>query len=157
MQKITPCLWFDRQAEEAARFYCSVFKDSKLGKISYYGDAMPMPKDTVLTVTFSLMGQEYMALNGGPEFKFTDAISLIVHCEDQKEIDYYWRKLSAVTESEQCGWLKDKFGLSWQVVPYDMDDLLDDEDPVRSARVMKAVLGMKKLDMAEIQRAYDGK
>ena len=153
-KKIVPHLWYDTQAREAAEFYCSIFPDSKIKRVTTLRDT---PGGDAEVVSFRLAGQPFMAISAGPLFKFNESVSFMIYCDDQKEIDYYWRKLSAVTESEQCGWLKDKFGLSWQVVPYDMDDMLDDDDPERSARVMKAVLGMKKLDMAEIQRAYDDK
>ena len=150
-KKIVPHLWYDTQAREAAEFYCSIFPDSKIKRVTTLRDT---PGGDAEVVSFRLAGQPFMAISAGPLFKFNESVSFMIYCDDQKEIDYYWRKLSAVTESEQCGWLKDKFGLSWQVVPYDMDDMLDDDDPERSARVMKTVLGMKKLDMAEIQRAY---
>ena len=153
-KKIVPHLWYDTQAREAAEFYCSIFPDSKIKRVTTLRDT---PGGDAEVVSFRLAGQPFMAISAGPLFKFNESVSFMIYCDDQKEIDYYWRKLSAVTESEQCGWLKDKFGLSWQVVPRDMDDMLDDDDPERSARVMKAVLGMKKLDMAEIQRAYDDK
>jgi len=155
-QRITTCLWFDNQAEEAAAFYCSIFKNSKVGKIARYGDAGPGPKGEPMVVTFNLDGREFMGLNGGPIFKFTEAISLVVHCEDQAEIDYYWEKFTADGGQEgQCGWLKDKFGLSWQIVPSIIGQLLTG-DPERANRVMTAVMPMKKLDLQMMQNAYDG-
>lgn len=156
MSRITPCLWFDTQAEEAARFYCSIFKNSKVGRISYYGEGAPLPKGTVLTVTFSLQGQEFMALNGGPAFKFTEAVSFMVNCASQKEIDSYWSKLSAGGQEVECGWLKDKFGLSWQIVPTVIGKMIADKDPARSQRVLQAVMKMKKFDLATLKRAYKG-
>ena len=156
-QKITTCLWFDTQAEPAANFYCSIFKDSEVGKIARYGDAGPGPKGDAMVVTFKLEGREFMGLNGGPKFKFTEAISLVVHCEDQAEIDYFWEKLTADGGQEsQCGWLKDKFGLSWQIVPAIIGELLTG-DPEKSNRVMQAVMPMKKLDIQKMKDAYDGK
>ena len=156
-QRITTCLWFDNQAEEAAHFYCSVFKNSKLGQIARYGDAGPGPKGSIVVITFNLDGREFMGLNGGPIFKFTEAISLVVHCEDQAEIDYYWEKLTANGGQEsQCGWLKDKFGLSCQIVPSIIEKLMTG-DPERANRVMMAVMPMKKLNLQKMQDAYDGK
>src|SRR3990172_3930332 len=144
MQKITPCLWFDNQAEEAANFYVSIFKNSKMGIIARYGEAgaevSGRPKGTVMTVTFKLDGQEFMALNGGPIFKFTEAISFIVNCKTQKEVDELWEKLSEGGKKGQCGWLKDKYGLSWQIVPTALGEMMNDADPAKSERVMKAVL-----------------
>ncbi len=157
MQKITPFLWFDNNAEDAAKFYTSIFKNSKIGKIARYGDAGPGPKGTVMTVEFELNGQQFVALNGGPEFKFTEAISFVVNCESQEEIDYFWGKLTAGGQEVQCGWLKDKFGLSWQIVPTAMPKMLTDPDPAKSQRVMKAMLKMIKIDLPALQRAYDGK
>jgi predicted 3-demethylubiquinone-9 3-methyltransferase (glyoxalase superfamily) len=157
MQKITPFLWFDNNAEDAAKFYTSIFKNSKIGKIARYGDAGPGPKGTVMTVEFELNGQQFVALNGGPEFKFTEAISFVVNCESQEEIDYFWGKLTAGGQEVQCGWLKDKFGLSWQIVPTAMPKMLTDPDPAKSQRVMKAMLKMIKIDLPTLQRAYDGK
>jgi predicted 3-demethylubiquinone-9 3-methyltransferase (glyoxalase superfamily) len=158
MQKITPFLWFDNQAEEAARFYVSVFKNSKITAVSRYGNEGPGPKDTVMTVSFELDGQDFVALNGGPKFKFTEAVSFGVNCETQEEIEYYWEKLTDDGGEEvQCGWLTDKFGLSWQVVPSKIREWMTGKDPARSQRVMHAVMGMKKLDMEAMQRAYDGK
>ena len=156
--KITPCLWFDTQAEEAARFYTSIFKNSKVGAISYYAEGMPMPKGTVLTVMFELDGQELMALNGGPTFQFTEAVSLVVTCEDQKEIDYFWSKLlEGGGQESQCGWLKDKYGLSWQVTPKSIAKMIVDKDPAKVSRVMQALMPMVKLDVAKLEAAYAGK
>ena len=156
MQKITPCLWFDGNAEEAANFYASVFKNAKIDKISRYGDSGPGPKGSVLTVSFELEGLEFTALNGGPKYKFTEAISLHVDCKSQEEVDYYWDKLSEGGEIIQCGWLKDKFGLSWQIVPTALIEKLNDSDPAKASRVMQAMMQMKKLDIAELQKAYSG-
>lgn len=155
MQKITPFLWFDDQAEEAARFYTSVFKNSKLGNVSRYGDAGPGQKGRVMVAQFQLEGQNFLALNGGPRFKFTEAVSFVVNCETQDEVDYFWEKLSEGGRTSQCGWLKDKFGLSWQIVPTAMGKLLGDKDPAKSQRVMQAMLQMTKIDIAVLQRAYD--
>jgi predicted 3-demethylubiquinone-9 3-methyltransferase (glyoxalase superfamily) len=157
MQKITPFLWFDKNAEDAAKFYTSIFKSSKIAKIARYGDAGPGPKGSVMTVEFELNGEQFMALNGGPEFKFTEAISFVVNCESQEEIDYFWQKLTAGGKEVQCGWLKDKFGLSWQIVPTAIGKMLTDPDPAKSQRVMKAMLEMIKIDLPTLQRAYDGK
>jgi predicted 3-demethylubiquinone-9 3-methyltransferase (glyoxalase superfamily) len=162
LQKITPCLWFDKQAEEAAKFYTSIFKNSKIGSISRYGEAgheiHGMPAGTVLTVDFELEGQSFTALNGGPMFKFTEAISFQVHCETQQELDYYWDKLSEGGDknSQQCGWLKDKFGASWQVVPTILPKLLMDPDHRKSERAMQALLKMKKLDIEKLKQAHAG-
>jgi predicted 3-demethylubiquinone-9 3-methyltransferase (glyoxalase superfamily) len=155
-QKITPFLWFDNQAEEAANLYTSIFKNSKMGTISRYGDAGPGPKGTAMTVDFQLGGQEFVALNGGPRFKFTEAISFIINCETQEEVDYFWETLSEGGERSQCGWLKDRFGLSWQVVPIILTKLLLDKDPEKAARVMNAMLQMTKIDIAKLQQAYAG-
>ena len=160
MKAINPCLWFDNQAEEAARFYASIFKDSKIGTITRYGDsaaaAAGRPKGSVMTVTFKLDGQEFMALNGGPIFKFSEAISLMVNCETQEEIDHFWTKLSEGGEEGPCGWLKDKFGLSWQIVPAIMAEWMKDRDTTRSERVMEGLLKMKKLDIKALKQAYEG-
>lgn len=155
MKKITPCLWFDDNAEEAMNFYLSVFPNSKPLEVSRYGEAGPGPEGTVLTATFELNGQELMVLNGGPHFKFTEAISLSVSCETQEEVDEFWEKLSAGGEESQCGWLKDKFGLSWQIVPTALGELISDPDPAKSKRVMEAMLQMTKIDVNALQRAYD--
>jgi predicted 3-demethylubiquinone-9 3-methyltransferase (glyoxalase superfamily) len=154
MQKITPCLWFDDQAEEAVRFYTSIFENSKIGKFAHYGEGAPRPKGSVMTVEFQLDGQAFLALNGGPQFKFTEAVSFIVNCETQEEVDRMWEKLSEGGEQVQCGWLKDRYGLSWQVVPTILAKLLSDPDPVRTDRVMQAVLRMKKLDIEALKEAY---
>ena len=156
-QKFMPCLWFDRNAEEAAKYYTSVFKKSKMGKISYYSEGGPMPAGTVLTVTFSIAGQEFMALNGGPQFKFTEAISFMVNCKTQKEIDYYWEKLSKGGAKIECGWLKDKYGLFWQIVPANIVTMLTDRNKAKASRVMQAVWKMKKLNIKALQLAYNGK
>jgi predicted 3-demethylubiquinone-9 3-methyltransferase (glyoxalase superfamily) len=156
MQKITPFLWFDSQAEEAAKFYCSVFKNSKLGQVSRYGDAGPLPKGTVMTVDFEIQGQKFIALNGGPIFKFNESVSFVVNCADQKEIDDCWDKLTAGGGKEvQCGWLKDKYGLSWQIVPEALPKLIG-KDAAQSNRVMGALMKMVKLDIAELERAAKG-
>ena len=157
MQKITPFLWFDDNAEEAMTFYTSIFRNSKVGRVSRYGDAGPGPKGSVMTAEFELNGQAFVALNGGPQFKFTEAVSFVVHCEDQAEVDEFWNKLSAGGRTSQCGWLKDKFGLSWQIVPTILPKLLSDADAAKSQRVMRAMLQMTKLDIATLKRAYDGK
>jgi predicted 3-demethylubiquinone-9 3-methyltransferase (glyoxalase superfamily) len=156
VQKITPNLWFDTEAEEAANFYTSIFKDSEVVNVMHYGEAGPRPAGMVMTVTFRLQGQEFTGLNGGPEFKFNESISLLVNCESQDEVDEYWERLSEGGEEGPCGWLKDKFGVSWQIVPTVLDVLLQDKDPEKANRVMKAMLQMKKLDIAGLQEAYDG-
>jgi predicted 3-demethylubiquinone-9 3-methyltransferase (glyoxalase superfamily) len=155
MPKTTPCLWFDTQAEEAAEFYTSVFPNSKILDILRHGAAGPGPEGSVLTVTFSLDGQEYVALNGGPEFTFSEAISFQISCESQEEVDTYWSKLTEGGQEGPCGWLKDRYGLSWQVVPTALPELLADPDPGRSQRAMQAMMGMKKIEIAELQRAAD--
>ena len=155
MQKITPFLWFDNNAEEAANFYVSIFKNSKVLTIARYGDAGPGPKGTVLTVNFEIDGQKFIALNGGPQFKFTEAVSFVVNCETQEEIDYFWEKLSAGGEKSQCGWLKDKYGLSWQVVPTILGELMGGNAAERSNRVMQAILQMQKLEIEPLKRAYE--
>ncbi|MFE0136432.1 VOC family protein [Streptomyces sp. NPDC059037] len=155
MPRITPNLWFDTQGEEAAKFYVSVFPNSKITHVSHYGEAGPRPAGTVLTVEFVLDGQPYLALNGGPEFTFNEAVSLSIDCADQEEVDHYWTKLSEGGEEGPCGWLKDKFGLSWQVVPQDLVKLLADPDAGRAQRAMKAMLGMKKIVVAELHKAAD--
>jgi len=159
MQKITPCLWFDNQAEEAAKFYASIFKNSKIGNMTRYGEAgasvSGRPKGSVMTVTFEIEGQEFVALNGGPHFTFSEAISLMVRCETQKEIDEMWEKLSQGGEKGQCGWLKDKYGLSWQIVSPVWDEMLRDKDVAKSERVMKAILQMTKPDIKTVKQAYE--
>ena len=155
MPRITPNLWFDTESKDAAEFYVSVFPNSKVTDITYYNDAGPRPAGTVLTVEFVLDGQEYTAINGGPEFTFDEAISFQVNCESQDEVDYFWAKLSDGGEEGPCGWLKDKFGLSWQIVPTLMDEMIGDPDVEKAQRVMKAMLSMSKLDLAELQRAAD--
>ena len=157
MQKITTFLWFDDKAEEAANFYVSLFKNSKIDTVSRYGDAGPGPKGSVMVVQFQLDGQQFTALNGGPIFKFTEAISLMVTCESQEEVDRLWDKLSEGGQKSQCGWLKDKYGLSWQIVPTALGKLMSDPDRQKSGRVMKAMLQMTKIDIATLQRAYEGK
>ena len=156
MQKITPCLWFDNNAEEAVNHYLSIFKNSKIGQILRCGEAGPGPKGSILTMTFQLEGQDFMALNGGPVFKFNEAISLSVDCKTQAEVDELWEKLSEGGQKSQCGWLKDKFGLSWQVVPSALIKMLQDKNAAKSARVMSAMMQMNKLDIAKLQQAFDG-
>ena len=156
MQKITPCLWFDTEAEEAAEYYVSLFGDSKIIDISRYGEAGPRPAGTVLTVSFQLEGVEFTALNGGPNFTFNEAVSFQVSCESQDEVDRLWNKLTADGGQEgQCGWLKDKFGLSWQIIPDGMSELLSDPDPGRSQRAMQAMLQMQKIDIDAVRKAAD--
>ncbi len=162
MQKITPCLWFDKNAEEAMNYYTSVFKNSKIVSIMRYPDGpleepMKGMEGKVLTGIFELEGQQFMCLDGGPIFKFNEAISFQVECADQEEVDYYWEKLSAVPESEQCGWCKDKFSVSWQIVPKQLGELLNDPDKEKADRVLQAMLQMHKIDIAGLQAAYDGK
>ena len=156
MQKITPFLWFDHQAEEAAKFYVSLFKNSKVLSVSRYGDAGPGPKGTVMVAAFQLDGQEFLALNGGPQFKFSPAISLVVNCETQEEVDNLWEKLSEAGQKQQCGWLQDKYGLSWQIVPTVLLEMLGDKDPEKAKRVMHAMLQMTKMDIKTLKQAYDG-
>lgn len=157
MRGITPFLWFESQAEEAAKFYVSVFPRSQITQTTRYGEEGPGPRGTVMTVAFELDGQEFVALNGGPQFSFTQAISFVVNCETQAEVDAFWEKLSEGGEQIQCGWLQDRYGLPWQIVPTALGRLLGDEDPQRSRRVMKAMLQMKKLDVAELERAHAGR
>lgn len=162
MQNITPCLWFDDNAEEAVKFYTSIFKGSKIKSITKYSEAAAKvagrPKGSVLTVDFRLAGQDFLALNGGPIFKFTEAVSFIVNCKTQKEVDYYWEKLSAGGDrkAQQCGWLKDKYGLSWQIVPTVLNRMLQDKNTAKSERVMSTLLQMKKLDIKALKQAYEG-
>ena len=155
MQKITPFLWFDGEAEEAANFYIAIFKNSKIVDTMRSGDAGPGPKGSVLGVTFALDGQEFIALNGGPMFKFSPAISFFVHCETQEEVDKFWNALSADGQKQQCGWLQDKYGVSWQIVPTVLDKMLRDPDSAKSSRVMKAMLQMQKLDIVGLKQAYE--
>jgi predicted 3-demethylubiquinone-9 3-methyltransferase (glyoxalase superfamily) len=156
MQKIRPFLWYDTEAEEAAKLYTSVFKNAKIGKTVRYGDAGPGPKGSVMTIEFEIEGMEFIALNGGPHFKFTEAISLVVDCKSQAEVDELWEKLSAGGSKSQCGWLKDRFGLSWQIVPTVLVELLSDPDPKKSKRVMEAMLQMTKIDIAKLREAAAG-
>ena len=156
MQKITPCLWFDNQAEEAMNHYVSIFKNSKAGSVTRYGGAGPGPKGSVMTASFELEGQQFTALNGGPHFKFTEAISFVVNCATQEEVDELWDKLSEGGQTQQCGWLKDKFGLSWQIVPSVLIELMTDPDPEKTRRVTEAMLQMTKIDIATLRRAYEG-
>lgn len=156
MHKITPCLWFDTQGEEAANLYTSLFPNSRVVNVSYYGESGPGPAGTVLTVEFELDGDSFLALNGGPQYQFTEAISFQVACEDQADVDYYWNNLSAGGEEGPCGWLKDKFGMSWQIVPTVLPKLLTDPDRAKAERAMKAMMSMGKLDIAALQQAFDG-
>jgi predicted 3-demethylubiquinone-9 3-methyltransferase (glyoxalase superfamily) len=155
MQKITPFLWFDGKAEEAMNFYVSVFKNSKVGSVTRYGEAGPGPKGTVMSATFQLEGEEFFALNGGPQFSFTPAISFFVNCETQEEVDNLWEKLSEGGKKDRCGWLKDKYGLSWQIIPTILGTLLRDKDARKAKRVMEAMMQMDKIDIAGLQQAYD--
>lgn len=156
MQKISPFLWFNDQAEEATNFYTSIFPDSKILHVSRYGKAGPGPEGSVMAVSFEIAGQRFNALNGGPLFTFTEAVSFVVNCEDQEEIDELWEKLCEGGEESQCGWLKDKFGLSWQIVPKAFGELMSDPDPVKTNRVMQAMLQMKKFDIAKLESAFAG-
>jgi len=156
MKRITPCLWFDGNAEEAANLYVSIFKNAKITEISRYGDAGPLPKGTVLTVAFELDGQPFTALNGGPQYKFTEAVSFQIYCDTQEEVDHYWDKLVAGGSEQPCGWLKDKFGLSWQVVPNRLIELIQSPDAAKSQHVMEAMFKMKKIDIATIEAAARG-
>jgi predicted 3-demethylubiquinone-9 3-methyltransferase (glyoxalase superfamily) len=157
MQKVSPFLWFDGQAEEAASFYTSLLPNSRITSVSRYGEGGPAPKGTAMSVTFELDGHEYMALNGGPHFKFTPAISLFVKCESQEEVDRYWDALIAGGgQAERCGWLKDRFGLSWQIIPSVLGQLLQDKDRAKAGRVMQAMMQMTKIDIAGLRRAYEG-
>ena len=157
MQKIVPFLWFDGNAEEAMNFYTSIFKNSKVGEIRRCGDAGPGPKGSLLTVKFQIEGQEFMALNGGPHFKFTPAISFFVNCETQKEVDELWEKLLAGGKAMQCGWLTDKFGISWQIIPKALGELIVDKDPQKSQRVMQSMMKIIKIDVEGLKRAYEEK
>src|SRR5262244_3891145 len=154
MQKITACLWFNGQAEEAARFYASIFKNSAIGEITHYGEGSPRPKGSVLTVRFQLDGQEFLALNGGPQFPFTEAVSFIVHCETQEELDRMWEQLSEGGAAGQCGWLKDHYGLSWQIVPTVLSTMLSDPNAARAERVLQAVRRMQQLDINALEEAF---
>ena len=158
-QKITPFLWFDDNAEEAVKFYVSIFKNSKIGRMTRYGEegakVSGRPEGTVMTIAFQLEGQTFAALNGGPHFKFTEAISLVVNCKTQKEVDELWEKLSEGGEEGQCGWLKDKYGLSWQIVPTVLSKMLQDKDPKKSERVMQALIQMRKFDIKRLKQAYE--
>jgi predicted 3-demethylubiquinone-9 3-methyltransferase (glyoxalase superfamily) len=156
-QKITPFLWFDKEAEEAANFYTSIFPNSSIGSKSFYGDNAPLPKGTLLTVGFTLNGQKFSALNGGPLFKFNESVSFVVNCDGQDEVDYYWDNLlKDGGKQSQCGWLKDKFGLSWQVVPVQMIELLTDKDETKRNRVMQAMMKMVKIDLPTLEKAAEG-
>ncbi|HWL92501.1 MAG TPA: VOC family protein [Phycisphaerae bacterium] len=155
MQKITPFLWFDNNAEEAVNLYLSIFKNSKTTKVARYGDAGPGPKGSIMTIAFQLEGQDFIALNGGPMYKFTEAISLSVDCKTQQEVDELWEKLSAGGQPGQCGWLKDKFGLSWQIVPSALVEMLQDKDAEKSKRVMQAMMQMRKIDIGRLRQAYE--
>ncbi len=156
MPRITPFLWFDTQAEDAAKFYAGIFPNSKIVSVSRYGEAGPGPKGSVMTVAFELDGRPFVALNGGPQFKFTEAISFVVDCKSQEEVDRYWAKLSAGGEEGPCGWLKDRYGLSWQIVPSALGEMMSDPDPAKAKRVTQAMLGMKKLDVEALRKAYLG-
>ncbi|MDQ3956198.1 MAG: VOC family protein [Actinomycetota bacterium] len=156
MQKIVTNLWFDTEAEEAAKYYTSIFKNSRITNVTHYGEAGPREAGMVLTATWEIEGQQFTGINGGPEFKFDEAISLLVNCESQEEVDELWDKLSEGGEEGQCGWLKDKFGLSWQIVPVVFEELVTDPDPAKADRVMKAMLQMKKLDIEALNRAAEG-
>ncbi|MEV2275637.1 VOC family protein [Nocardiopsis sp. NPDC049922] len=156
LNRITPCLWFDTQAEEAARFYTSLFEDSRVLKTTYYGPGMPGPEGSVLTVEFELAGQRVVALNGGPHFTFDEAFSLVVDCADQQEVDRLWEALTEGGQESQCGWLKDRYGLSWQIIPTVLNELLEDPDPGRRERATAAMLRMGRIDVAELLRAADG-
>ena len=155
MQKITPFLWFNDKAEEAVNFYVSIFKNSKAMSVTRYGDAGPGPKGTVMVAVFEIEGQQFLALNGGPQFNFTPAVSFVVNCETQREVDDLWEKLSAGGKKQACGWLQDKYGLSWQIVPTILGKLMQDKDPAKSQRVMKAMLQMQKLDIEGLKRAAE--
>lgn len=157
MHKITPFLWFNNQAEEAMNFYVSIFKNASVLSVNRYGKGAPMPEGTVLTASFELDGQPFVALNGGPMYKFSPATSFVVNCENQAEVDYYWDKLSAGGKPNQCAWLNDKFGVSWQIVPKQLGQLLSDPDPIKAGRVMQAMMQMRKIDIAGLQRTYSEK
>jgi predicted 3-demethylubiquinone-9 3-methyltransferase (glyoxalase superfamily) len=156
MQRISPCLWFDREAEEAANFYAGIFKNSKIKSVTHYGEAGPLPAGTVMVVTFELDGVEFIALNGGPVYKFSEAVSLSISCRTQAEVDHYWSKLTAGGEEGPCGWLKDKYGVSWQVVPLELSERMASADARRVKQMTQAMMTMKKLDIAALVAAYDG-
>jgi predicted 3-demethylubiquinone-9 3-methyltransferase (glyoxalase superfamily) len=155
-QKIVPNLWFDTEAEEAAKFYTSIFRDSRILHLSHYPEAGPRPAGMVMSVEFELEGQRFVGINGGPEFRFDEAVSFQVACETQEEIDHYWESLAEGGEESQCGWLKDRFGLSWQVVPKDIEEIFSGPDPQRAERAMRAILGMRKIDLASLRKAAEG-
>jgi predicted 3-demethylubiquinone-9 3-methyltransferase (glyoxalase superfamily) len=155
MHKITPFLWFDNQAEEAMNFYISIFKNSRVLSISRYGEGSPAPQGLLISATFELDGQPFMALNAGPQFPFTEAISFFVNCETQPEVDELWAELTEGGEEGKCGWLKDKYGLSWQIIPHQLGEMLGDPDPAKAGRAMQAMLQMQKIDIQELKRAYD--
>jgi predicted 3-demethylubiquinone-9 3-methyltransferase (glyoxalase superfamily) len=155
--KITPFLWFDHEAEEAANFYVSLFEDSRIQGVARYGKSGPGPEGSVMTVSFELAGQQFTALNGGPHFRFTEAVSFVVHCADQEEVDHFWDRLSEGGRESQCGWLKDRYGLSWQIIPVALPELLKADNPETSGRVMQALLKMKKLDIAALEKAKNEK
>jgi predicted 3-demethylubiquinone-9 3-methyltransferase (glyoxalase superfamily) len=158
MQKITPFLWFDGRAEEAVKFYASIFKNSKVTSLKYWGEGSPFPKDQIMTATVELDGIQFHAFDAGPQFKFTEAISFMVDCEDQKEVDHFWEKLTSDGGQESmCGWLKDKFGVSWQIVPKALPKLMNDKDPAKASRVMQAMMKMRKIIVADLEKAYEGK
>jgi predicted 3-demethylubiquinone-9 3-methyltransferase (glyoxalase superfamily) len=157
MPKISPFLWFDNQAEEAVNFYTSVFRNSKVGRVMRHGDAGPGPSGSVMTASFEIEGQQFVALNGGPMFRFTEAVSFVVNCETQAEVDHYWDKLVEGGTPQQCGWLKDRFGLSWQVVPTVLVDMMGDQDAAKSGRVVEAMMKMVKIDIPTLRRAYEGR
>jgi len=157
MPKITPCLWFNNKAEEAVKIYSKIFRNFKINETTYYGEGSPFEKGTVLTISFSINGQNLLALNGGPEYSFTPAISFIVNCANQEEIDDYWDKLSDGGVNQQCGWLQDKFGVSWQIVPENLNELISDSDTGKSQRVFGALMQMVKIDIDTLQKAHDGK
>lgn len=155
IQKITPFFWFNNQAEEATNFYVSIFRNSTLDSVVHYGDGAPVPKGTVMSTTFTLDGQQFMALNGGPAFQFTPAISLFVTCDTQEEVDYFWIKLTEGGSAGKCGWLTDKYGISWQIIPKQLGELLNDPDPAKSKKTMDAMLTMSKIDIPGLRRAHD--
>lgn len=157
MQKITPNLWFEDQAEEAAEFYTSVFKNSRITDVSRYGEAGPRPAGSVMVVEFELDGQQFLALNGGPEFQFTEAISFVINCESQEEVDYMWERLTDGGEESMCGWLKDRYGVSWQVVPTALHALLSEPDPEKASRIMEAFFQMRRIDLPRLERAREGR